>query len=78
MMQTDEIPLTRYDGRRIDLRALAVEQVYLEMPLKPICREDCRGLCSRCGNNRNRVECGCDDDSVDPRLLALKGILNQS
>jgi uncharacterized protein len=77
-MQTDEIPLARYDGRRIDLRALAVEQVYLELPLKPVCRDDCRGLCPRCGANRNRVECDCVDEAGDPRLSVLKTILNRS
>ena len=65
-------------GVMIGSSALAVEQIYLELPLKPICREDCRGLCTKCGCNRNRVECGCVDESIDPRLLALKSILNRS
>lgn len=43
----------------IDLVALVSEQIYLNMPLKPLCSPSCPGLCPRCGANRNLVECGC-------------------
>ena len=77
-LQTDEVPLARYDGRRIDLRSLATEQVYLELPLKPICRDECAGLCAECGGNRNRTTCGCRRDTVDPRLAGLASFLTRS
>ena len=54
-----------------DLLAIAREQLYLALPLKPICSADCRGLCPTCGANRNRLECGCRNESVDPRLAPL-------
>jgi len=47
-----------YDGERLDSGVLR-EQVLLALPLKPLCREDCRGLCPRCGRNRNVSACGC-------------------
>ena len=77
-MQVEEIPLTSYDGRRIDLRSLAVEQIQLDLPLKPICREDCRGLCDQCGGNRNQVSCDCSHAPVDPRWAALETFRKKS
>jgi uncharacterized protein len=57
---------------RADLREIAIEQIYLSLPMKPICRDDCKGLCPACGANRNSVECGCPDDDGDPRLAPLR------
>ena len=55
--------LTPFDGFRIDLAETAREQIYLLVPLKPLCRESCAGLCPRCGANRNLVSCGCAGDA---------------
>jgi uncharacterized protein len=57
-----------------DLVAVAREQVYLALPLKPVCSTDCRGLCPTCGANRNRLECGCRNETADPRLAPLLDI----
>ena len=57
-----------------DLVAVAREQVYLALPLKPVCSADCRGLCPTCGANRNRLECGCRNETADPRLAPLLDI----
>lgn len=56
---------------KAELRVIAAEQVHLNMPLKPICGEDCAGLCPTCGANRNRIDCGCRSEEVDPRLAPL-------
>src|SRR5262249_51241746 len=48
-----------YRGDRLDLGELVREQCYLALPLKPLCREDCRGRCPSCGRNRNAESCGC-------------------
>jgi uncharacterized protein len=56
---------------KADLVQIATEQIYLDLPLKPVCRKGCRGLCPRCGANRNTTDCGCADENVDPRLAAL-------
>jgi uncharacterized protein len=45
--------------------------------MKPLCAEACRGLCPECGTNLNSVTCSCRHEWVDPRLAALKGLLNQ-
>jgi len=59
------------EGGRADLDEIAREQVLLSLPLKPVCEDGCRGLCPACGTNRNRLECGCRSDAVDPRLARL-------
>lgn len=72
----EEITRTHYDGSRIDLEELLSEQIYLGMPLKPLCRPDCPGLCQHCGVNLNEGACGCSEEpSGDPRLKVLKRLL---
>ena len=61
------------DGKA-DLEAIAREQLYLGLPLKPICEDDCQGLCPTCGANRNRIECACCRDNLDPRLASLRAL----
>ena len=61
-------------GGEIDLEPVAREAVLLELPLAPLCRDDCAGLCPRCGADRNEVVCACPDDDTDPRWEGLQGI----
>ncbi len=56
---------------KADLAEILTEQAYLAMPLKAVCRPDCRGLCPTCGVNRNGIECDCQEGAVDPRLAPL-------
>ena len=60
------------DDGRIDLAQLVREQIYLALPLKPLCRSECRGLCPRCGARRDDETCGCRTQAVDPRWAALE------
>jgi uncharacterized protein len=72
----DSVTLTQYDGVRLDLKALLAEQIYLGLPLKPLCSDDCRGLCARCGTNLNLGRCECQEKRIDdPRLQVLKTLL---
>jgi uncharacterized protein len=61
--EEDELERDRYmlfhDGRRLDLRGEAREKLLLELPMAPRCREECRGLCPRCGADLNDGPCGC-------------------
>ena len=56
---------------KIGLEDLAIEQLYLNLPLKPVCSTACKGLCPTCGSNRNVTDCGCAPEAVDPRLAPL-------
>ena len=50
------------------------EQVLLSLPVRTLCRPDCKGLCPRCGEDRNSQACHCDEGPVDPRWTALEGL----
>ncbi len=54
------------------------ELVGLEVPMKPLCREDCAGLCQRCGTNLNESSCDCHEQVADPRWQGLKRLLNNN
>ena len=60
----------------LDADELVLEQLELEFPGRFLCREDCRGLCQRCGKNLNEGECDCAKREIDPRLLPLQKILD--
>ena len=62
---------------RVELRDVVREQLYLNLPQKPLCRPDCRGLCPTCGADRNRLECGCRSEEVDDRLAPLLELKNK-
>jgi uncharacterized protein len=61
----------------IDLAPLLREYILLEIPISPLCRPDCKGLCPICGNNLNESMCNHGDDSGDPRLSPLKSLLDE-
>ncbi len=60
-----------YRDQRLDVSALISEQVVLEVPMKPVCQEECKGLCDQCGADLNKGSCDCQPGSLDPRLAAL-------
>lgn len=60
----------------IDLAPVLREYILLEIPISPLCRQDCKGLCPICGNNLNESTCNHEDESVDPRLASLKKLLD--
>ena len=64
------------DGYNLDVDKLIFGEVLLNMPGKTLCCEDCKGLCLKCGANLNIAECGCDRESLDPRMSVFKDILN--
>jgi uncharacterized protein len=74
-LDTDELAVSFYRDHHIDLGHMIVEQIVLALPMKPLCREECRGLCPECGVNRNEASCECAPDESDPRWSALKALL---
>ena len=67
-----------YENDEVDLGLLMTEQLYLALPMKPLCREACHGLCSQCGANLNRGRCGCASSWEDPRLAGLRALKKES
>jgi uncharacterized protein len=70
----EDLETSYYRNDAIDLNELLREQFYLALPMKPLCSEDCRGLCAQCGTNLNEGTCDCVSVWDDPRLAALKGL----
>ena len=62
------------DDAALDLAKPFGVVVLLEVPIKNLCREDCRGLCPGCGADRNAADCGCEPSRKDPRWNALGGL----
>jgi uncharacterized protein len=70
----DELDVEFYSDRMVPLRDLALEQIQLSIPMKPLCGDACLGLCPNCGVNRNRESCACEESIVDSRWGALREI----
>ena len=73
-IEEDDLETSYYSDEQIDLNVLMREQFYLALPMKPLCREDCKGLCPQCGTNLNTGRCDCAPVWEDPRLAALKAL----
>ena len=58
------------------LYALLRDDILLELPTKFLCKPDCKGLCSQCGQNLNLGDCGCNQRRIDPRLEVLQQFFN--
>jgi uncharacterized protein len=69
-----DLDVSVFEGDRIDLIELVREQILLNLPEQVFCREDCKGLCEKCGANRNLIDCKCIEKEVDPRWAALKNL----
>jgi uncharacterized protein len=70
-LEREELAVSFYRDERIDLSQMSVEQIVLALPMKPLCKPDCRGLCALCGANRNLVSCDCAPEDTDPRWAPL-------
>ncbi|MDR1988961.1 MAG: DUF177 domain-containing protein [Acidobacteriaceae bacterium] len=77
-IQEDDLATAVYDGEEIDLGQLMIEQFYLALPMKPLCSDECKGLCPVCGTNLNRGMCNCHRQWEDPRFAALRAMKKES
>ena len=60
------------DREELFIDEIIVDNIILSLPMKPLCSEDCKGLCPICGQNLNEGECDCEVENIDPRLEKLK------
>jgi uncharacterized protein len=70
----DDLEIDFYREDTLDLAGLVRSETELALPMKPLCRADCRGLCPMCGADRNLAACGCEARRVDPRLAPLEAL----
>jgi uncharacterized protein len=71
---SDDLDLDFYANDELNLATLIETETTLALPMKPLCRPDCQGLCPVCGGNRNVVQCACPSRPPDTRLAALKDL----
>lgn len=76
-IEDEDLNTAYYEHETIDLGQLMREQFYLALPMKPLCGEDCQGLCPVCGTNLNRERCACESTWEDPRLAALRTLIKK-
>jgi uncharacterized protein len=67
-----DLDVSYFDGDTLDVAPIAEERVQMSIPMKPLCREDCLGLCPRCGKDRNAAPCDCAREESDARWGALE------
>ena len=70
-LKLDDTEIAFFEGDGLFLADVLAEQVLLAIPMKVICRSDCRGLCTHCGGNLNSDECRCEAHAADSRLAPL-------
>lgn len=71
-LSDDELDVSIFEGDKIDLKELVREQIGLNLPTKVFCKEECKGLCQKCGANKNLIDCKCEENEIDPRWKALE------
>lgn len=71
---SDELEVGWYRGKEISLDPLLAEVTALAMPIQPLCRDECAGLCPHCGIDRNRASCDCTDERPDSPFAALAAL----
>ncbi|MFN2341122.1 MAG: DUF177 domain-containing protein [Halanaerobium sp.] len=65
------------DEEELYLDEIVVDNIILSLPMKPLCSDDCEGICPECGQNLNEGECDCEVEALDPRLAKLKDFYNE-
>jgi uncharacterized protein len=73
-----ETEIGYYQKDSLSLEDVLREQVLLSLPVRTLCKPDCKGLCPRCGENRNSQPCSCDEGPSDPRWQALAGLCDRT
>jgi uncharacterized protein len=72
-LRPEDLGLSYYSGDEINLEPLVREQMLLALPTRPLCAEDCRGLCGGCGADLNTEECCCrSGETEDPRMAIFR------
>ena len=71
-LTAEELEISHYSGDLIDLTSIICEQIILQIPIKTLCRAECKGLCPQCGIDLNKSSCNCHLNVVDNRMAVLK------
>lgn len=64
-------------GCSLDVEQLVHNEILIRWPLRVLCKEDCKGICSHCGKDLNDGPCSCEQESLDPRMAAIRDIFSK-
>lgn len=64
-------------GFNLDVDRLVYNEILVNWPMKVLCKEDCKGICKKCGTNLNQHDCDCTKSELDPRMAAIQDIFNK-
>jgi len=70
--ENEAVTYLPYDADKVDISTEIFDYAQIAIPLKKICKEDCKGLCLRCGANLNMEKCECKNEQIDDRWLPLQ------
>jgi len=73
-LQERDLGVVYLNGETLETDPILLEQLQLNIPMKPLCRPDCQGLCPVCGEDRNETACSCEERTADPRWAALAAL----
>jgi len=76
-LKTEELDMGFYSEEELDLLDLLREQIILNLPMKSLCTDMCKGICLKCGTDLNAEGCSCIENEIDPRFEALKKLLDR-
>ena len=74
-LDDEPVPVPILNDRMVDLSELVRQLLIVHLPSYSVCSPECRGLCPHCGADLNEGACGCEDDTLDPRLAPLRDLL---
>jgi uncharacterized protein len=74
----EDIEIISIKDDKIDIYQIIESNLVMQLPIKRLCSESCKGLCQQCGTDLNRRKCSCDDIDVDPRLAKLKDLFSKA
>ncbi|HID97071.1 MAG TPA: DUF177 domain-containing protein [Thermodesulfobacteriaceae bacterium] len=77
-LSSEDLETADYDGNEIEIGEKLREQILLQLPIRNLCKDNCRGLCPGCGANLGKEECRCRTDQVDSPFAVLKDLNVQS
>lgn len=66
-----------YKSDKVDITDLVIAEIAGKLAMKPLCNENCKGLCPVCGKNKNSSDCQCSSEEIDPRMQALSKLLDR-
>jgi uncharacterized protein len=77
-LHTEDLEFGHYEDDFVELGPIIEEHIVLSLPMKPLCRDDCKGLCPRCGSNLNESSCSCSEKDTASRFDGLKDFVSHN